>query len=204
MGVQPRTPTAVIFTWVFALVLAVLAVLYRIAPYYWLGPERSELWNLMPVGALTLFVGAQLRTPFALLLPLLVMLVSDLLLIAPLAELGYSAFSRGTPLLYLCFAAYFALGRLLPTDRFSATGTILASLAGGAFFFLITNALAWYANIGTLYEPTFAGLLHSYIAAIPFHRGTLIGDVVFGLMFFGAHALLLLALQRLERQEQLA
>src|SRR5262249_28751082 len=95
-----RTPPAQIMTWAFALGLGVLAVLARIAPYYWFKQEQDSLWNLMPIGAMALFAGSRLRTPFAVVLPLLVMFVSDLLLIQPLAAMGMSAFSWGRPIIY--------------------------------------------------------------------------------------------------------
>jgi hypothetical protein len=197
-----RTPAAQLMTWAFALGLGVLAVLARIAPYYWLKPEQDSLWNLMPVGAMALFAGSRLRTPFAVVLPLLVMFVSDLLLIQPLAALGMSAFSWGRSVIYLCFVVYFYLGRLVPENRFAPLQVALLAIVGGAQFFLITNALAWYGNIGTLYAPGLPGLLQSYISAIPFHNQTLLSDLVFGLTFFGAHTLLLSALSR-PREERL-
>jgi hypothetical protein len=194
-----RTPAARVMTWAFALVLGVLAVLFRIAPYYWFKADQDSLWNLMPVGALALFAGSRLRTPFAVALPVLVMFVSDLLLIQPLADMGFSAFSWGRPFIYLSFAAYFFLGRLVPEDSYSPIWVLATALVGGAQFFLITNALAWYGNIGVPpmnYTGDLSGLMQSYISALPFHRQTLFSDLVFSLLFFGAHALLLLALAR--------
>lgn len=197
-----RTPAAQLMTWAFALCLGVLAVLSRIAPYYWLEKDQDFLWNLMPTGALALFVGSRLRTPFAVALPILVLFVSDLLLIQPLAAKGFSAFGWSRPVIYLSFVAYFLLGRLLPEDDFSPLWVAAAAVAGGAQFFLVTNAIAWYQNIGTLYPPGLGGLAQSYIAAIPFHKGTLLADLAFGLAFFGTHALLLAALPRHAHEEQ--
>jgi hypothetical protein len=200
-----RTPAAQLMTWAFALGLGVLAVLARIAPYYWFKQEQDSLWNLMPIGAMALFAGSRLRTPFAVVLPLLVMFVSDLLLIQPLAALGMSAFSWGRPIVYLCFVVYFYLGRLVPEDGFYPLRVVLLALAGGAQFFLITNGLAWYGNIDNppfFYTADVSGLVRSYVNAIPFHRQTLLSDLVFGLTFFGAHTLLLSALAR-TREEKL-
>src|SRR5687768_2018392 len=86
-------------TLVYAVALGVVAALYRLAPYYLFDdPMQGAVWNLMPAGALALFVGSRLRAHYAYLVPVAVMLVSDLLLIGPIHRLTdgqYSAMGRG-------------------------------------------------------------------------------------------------------------
>ncbi|MGL4550683.1 MAG: DUF6580 family putative transport protein [Gemmataceae bacterium] len=196
MSPDRRQPVDLV-AWGLCAAVAVQTVLCRVAPYYF-GPWA--LWNFVPAGALALFAGSRLRTGWALLVPLSAMFVADVLLIGPIAAMGYSSISWGTPLLYACFAAYFGIGLLVPRDRFAPHLVLLAALAASAQFFVITNFAAWVAD-ATLYTKDAAGLLNCYAAAVPFYRATFAADVAFGLGLFAAHA----ALVRLSspvRQEQ--
>jgi hypothetical protein len=175
--------------WSIAIVVAAMTVLYRIAPYYLNGgPQQSTLWNFVPIGALALFAGARLRTPWAFLLPLGAMFLSDLLLIRPVAELGYSAFGWGRLLIYGCLALYFFSGRLLPRQGFTPEPTLLAALGSSTAFFLITNFAVWLSDT-SLYTKDGAGLIACYVAAIPFHQNTLSSDLLYSFALFGLHAL---------------
>jgi hypothetical protein len=60
-----------------------------------------------------------------------------------------------------------------------------ATLFSALSFFLITNFGAWWVD--PLYSKDFTGLLNSYIAGIPFFRGTLVGNVLFGFIFFKSY-----------------
>jgi hypothetical protein len=62
------------------------------------------------------------------------------------------------------------------------------ALAGSVLFFVLTNFGVW--AIGDIYPKTLAGLSACYIAAIPFFRGTLEGDLLYTLVLFGGFALL--------------
>ncbi len=169
-----------------ALAFAVVAVLMRLAPY-WFDLDRRDpvLWNLMPVGALALFAGARLRWPWALALPLATMLVSDLLLLGPLAERGHSSFALLTPVIYGSFLTYALLGRL--SRRAAQDALLPACLLGSVQFFLVTNFFSWMA--GTDYPHTSAGLAECFVAAIPFFKNTLAGDLLYAGLFFGLDAL---------------
>jgi hypothetical protein len=194
--------------WSIALAAGVLTVLYRIAPYYWLKPQQGELWNLMPVGALALFAGARLRSVWGALIPLAAMVVSDLLLIGPISAIDptYNAFGWTRLVVYPCFAAYFLLGLLLPQSNASLVWAVPVALAGSLQFFLITNFASWWADGWAdgvkLYSPGIDGLWQSYVAALPFHRGTLIGDLVFTPLLFGLHALAVAAAERPQPEGQ--
>jgi hypothetical protein len=190
-------------TWLLAAAFAAFAVLWRLGPYLFdLGPGAHFVWNLTPVGALGVFLGVRMRSRWALLLPLAVMLVSDLLLWKPLADHGLHAFSRMTPLIYGSFLIYALLGRLARRGG-SPAWAVPASLLGSAQFFLITNFGVWAGGDGTLYPKTFAGLMQCYVAALPFVSkegqfalNTLAGDLGFTAAFVGLHALAVFGVQR--------
>lgn len=171
----------------YALVLGVFAAACRLLPYYF-DSQSDRLWNLMPMGAVALFVGSRLRGISAYLVPLGAMLVADLLLIGPVAALGYSAFSWGTPLIYASFALYVLIGHLIPRRELLPLSIAGAGLLGSTQFFLITNYLVW--QNGTMYPHTWAGLVECYTMAVPFYRNTLLSDVFFAGAFFLVHAVL--------------
>jgi hypothetical protein len=193
MDANPRTNDRTL-TVLYALALAVAVVLYRLAPYYLLPPGTHLFWNLVPIGALALFVGARLRGWYAVLVPLGAMLVSDLLLIAPLAERGWSSFSRGTPLIYASYAVYVLIGRLIRAGDLAPVWIGLAAVLGSVQFFLITNFGVWLNNPDWPQTP--AGLLGCYTAGLPFYKNTLLGDLFFSALIFGFHAALVWTLHK--------
>jgi hypothetical protein len=185
-------------TLVYALILGVVAALYRLAPYayqYLLGATAPEvLWNLMPVGALALFAGSRLRTRHAWLLPVAVMFVSDLLLIVPIHWLTngqYSALGWGRPLIYASFAAYSLLGRLVGPREASPLVIGGAALLGSLQFFLVSNFGVWLGS--PTHPQTLAGLMEVYALGLPFYRNTLASDLLFACAFFAGHAVLVSA-----------
>jgi hypothetical protein len=190
-------------------VLAIgLSVVLRVAPRLWgASPEAVTIWHLMPVGALGLFAGARLRSWWVLLAPGLAMVLSDLLLIKPLADAGYHAFGWGTPVIYASYTLYAVLGRVLADKPWPATA-FGGAVIGSVQFFLITNFLAWLVNEGNLYPRTLAGLVECYAAGlafvdkttgvtrIPFFANTLLGDLLYSGLLFGAYHAVLWALGR--------
>jgi hypothetical protein len=60
-------------------------------------------------------------------------------------------------------------------------GSIMASLV----FFLLTNFAVWILT--PWYAKTFIGLVQCYLMAIPFLRNTLLGDLSYVIIFFGAY-----------------
>lgn len=174
-------------TLIYVLTLGLLVALYRLAPYV-LESKNQLFWNLAPMGALALFVGSRLRSNFAFLIPLGAMLLADLLLIVPLARMGYSAFMWSTPLIYFSFALYVLLGRLLPAQSLSPGRIMGIAVLASVQFFLITNFAVWLA--GSTYPKTLEGLLTCYAMGAPFYRNTLLSDLIFSGLFFYLHAAL--------------
>jgi hypothetical protein len=144
--------------------------------------------NFTPVGSMSLFGGARLRSWQAYLLPLVLMVVTD-----PLVG-GYSA---ATPFVYASFLISVWLGGryLRSSENAVRIGAVCA--VSSLQFFLITNFGTW---LGTaLYPHTASGLAACYVAAIPFYGRTLAGDLLYTAALFGLHAWLSRALARSER-----
>lgn len=132
-------------------------------------------YNFTPVAAIALFGGAMFSNrALGFIAPLAIMFISDLII--GLHPLMYAVY--GSLLLIVL------IGQLIksnPTMLRALTG----ALAGSVLFFLITNAAVWFGSVH--YAQDFSGLISSYIAGIPFFRGTLLGDLLFTAVFFGSY-----------------
>lgn len=133
--------------------------------------------NFTPLGAISLFSGYHFKNRNYALLPLITLAVSDLFIS------GY----YGVIMFYVYggFFLTFLLGRFfVHQKRLLASGTA-AAIVSAVLFFLITNFAVWFH--GTLYPKDLSGLLSSYIAALPFFRNSLLGDLTYNFTFLMAH-----------------
>ena len=152
--------------------LLVLGVMGRLGSY-WAGA-----WNFTPVAAVGLFAGYYFRSrAVALFVPLAVMVLSNLVI--------GSYLSRGMEV-----AVYAAM--LLPVivssllrQKLSVLRVGCCALVSSVLFFLITNLSHWWF----MRQHTAAELLESYVAALPFLRATILGDLFWSSVIFGAYAL---------------
>lgn len=175
------TRTGAVLSYTYAAAATVL----RILPTLLLVP-----YNFAPVGALGLFGGARLRSWVAFGLPLAVMVLTDLCLWA-LKGPDYSPLHMSRGIVYPCFLLYVALGRWIGSSN-NPLRIGSACLLGSLGFFVITNFADWLI-LSDRYARDLSGLVECYVAAIPFHRGTLTSDVLFTAVFFGIHAALVRA-----------
>jgi hypothetical protein len=60
-------------------------------------------------------------------------------------------------------------------------------LSSSLIFFVVTNFAVW--AFSSMYPANVAGLLKCYIAALPFLRNMLVGDLFWGLVLFGLYGL---------------
>lgn len=134
--------------------------------------------NLAPITAMALFGGAYFnKKSFAFAIPLFAMLLTD-------AIIGFYSYVW---MVYVSFAIIVLLG-IVMLKKISVTKLILASVTASVSFFVITNFGVW--ALGTLYPKTPAGLMESYVAAIPFFQNSLIGDLFFVGIMFGTYELI--------------
>jgi hypothetical protein len=133
--------------------------------------------NFTGVMALALFSGAMLpRRALAFVAPMAAMLATDLVI----------GFHASMAFVYLGVALVVALGWLVASRR-SALAVAAAALTGSIAFFLLTNFGVW--AIGTMYPHDSAGLWGCYVAALPFFRNELLGDLFYSALLFGGFAL---------------
>lgn len=133
--------------------------------------------NFTPVPAIALFGGAQFSSKrLAFLVPLAGLFLSDLVI-------GFFSIS---PVVYGSFALTVCIGFWM-RRRHSAQRVAFAALLSAILFFVVTNFGMW--EIYNFYPKTQAGLAECYIAAIPYFRNMLLGDLFYSALLFSGFAL---------------
>ena len=163
------------------------ALLIVVAAFSRLLPHPA---NFTAVGAIALFGGVYLDKKFAIVVPLLAMLASDALI----------GFYAGMYWVYGGFVLVGLVGIWLRNHR-KPVMILGATVVSSIIFFVITNFGVWMTP-DSMYVQTWGGLLECYVAAIPFFRNSIAGDVVFVTVMFGAYELLLAFLKKTESTGQ--
>jgi len=151
------------------------AILMRVLPHP---------WNVTPMGAMFLFSGATFRDKrLSLLVPLGALMISDFA-VDRLVYHGTYLHAWFTPYTWAGFLLVGLIGWLL-RSRLSVGRVAGASLASSLVFFLVSNFGVWTG--WQMYPPTYRGLIDCYVAAVPFFRNTVVGDLIFAGVMFGAY-----------------
>ena len=140
--------------------------------------------NFTALGAIALFGGVYLDKRYAIAVPLIAMLISDYVI----------GFYGGMYWVYGGFILVGLVGLWLRTHKTPAMilgGTVVSSL----LFFIVTNFGVWFTP-ASMYARTWDGLIECYVAAIPFFRNSLGGDLVFVVLLFGAYEGILAAVKK--------
>ena len=87
---------------------------------------------------------------------------------------------------WLWYAAVLLLGGKLK-DNAGSLRVGGAALVASVSFFLVSNFAVW--AVWEMYPKTLAGLAACYVAALPFFRHSVAGDLFFTAVFFGIGAL---------------
>jgi hypothetical protein len=169
-----------------AFVLLFVVIVYRIVSGFAGSADYSWLHNFAPLAAVALCGAAYLPRRVAIVLPLVGLLISDVVL--NVAHYHQPFFTFDIVPRYFALALIAGLGfALRGRDRLGAL--LGASFVGSVVFYVITNTGSW------LYEPayakSFAGWLQALTTGLPgypatwiFYRNTLLGDLMFTLLFF--------------------
>jgi uncharacterized protein DUF6580 len=166
-----------------AYVFVVLAIAVRFLPFAGRLNVLPHAWHFTPLAASLLFFGARgSRRQFW--APLLMLVATDVVLTKYVYVYPVTWDHLVT---WAWYAAILWLGTNL-REKSGFWRVVAAALASSASFFLISNFAAW-ASWTDMYPRTFAGLMASYAAGLPFLRGTVESDLFFSLAFFGAAAL---------------
>jgi len=147
--------------------------------------------NLTAMTAMALFAGASLSDwRLALAVPLTALLLSDALI----------GFYGHMEIVYASFALVVGVGLLIRRHR-SVPKIGAAALSSSVLFFVLTNFGVWATE--SMYPKTVSGLIACYVAAIPFFRNMLVGDLFYALILFGGLALLERSMPSLRERQAL-
>ena len=128
--------------------------------------------NFSPVLSMALLSGMYLEGRQAVLVPLALIIVSDLII-------GFypGMFFTWGSIVLIC-----VLGLWLK-ERKSFAVVLGGSMASALIFFIVTNFASWL----TLYPHTYDGLRQCCVMALPFFRSTLASTVAYSLIFYAAY-----------------
>jgi len=123
-------------------------------------------WNFTPILAVGIFSGFYFKNfILSLFIVILSMFIGDLFL-------GFHSTMFFT---YISLALAVVIGLFI--KHFKFTEILFSGLVSSVCFFIITNFGAWLTL--EMYEKNFAGLLQSYVLAIPFFHNTLISTFLY-------------------------
>ncbi|MBA4250445.1 MAG: hypothetical protein C0425_02750 [Chlorobiaceae bacterium] len=133
--------------------------------------------NFAPIAAIALFSGAYFSNKqLAFAVPLIALFISDWII----------GFHDMMIAVYACFIAAIFIGFMLK-EKIKFKNVALAAVVSSVLFFVVTNFAVWAFSGGVIYQKNIAGLLQCYVAAIPFFHNTLLGDLVYSGILFGAY-----------------
>jgi hypothetical protein len=133
--------------------------------------------NFAPIAAMALFGGAYFNKKWAaFLVPLAALFLTDLII----------GFHETMWAVYLSFALIVVLGMTMLKEK-KIGNIFFSSVISSVSFFIITNFGTWIST--GYYEKTATGLAACYTAAIPFFHQTLLSDLFFVGILFGAYHL---------------
>ena len=155
---------------IVALLLILIGVSLRLIPH---AP------NFTPIAAIALFGGVYFSRKIALILPIGAMVISDIFI-------GYYE-PKLMIFVYGSFLLCVVLGFWLKKHKkwYTIGGSAILS---AVLFFLVTNFAVWAFT--PWYAKTLSGVIQCYLMALPFFRNTLLGDLFYVTVFFGAYELI--------------
>jgi len=159
--------------------LIAVAIISRIVPH---------VPNFTAVSAIALFGAAQYdKKIMAFLVPITVLFLSDAIL----------GFYSGMEWIYITFILITLSGFTL-RNRVTIPRVIALSIISSLLVFIITDFGVWLG--GGMYPHTWAGFIACYVAALPFLRNEIFGDLFYSGLLFGAFYLAQLKFPTLLKQ----
>jgi len=177
-----------------ALLLVIFGALLRIATHFHdsvaLFKYLPDIPNFAPIAAIALFGGTYLSKKYALIIPAIAMIVADYFI-------GfYNPFVMIS--VYGSFIVIGLIGMWLKNHK-NIGNVFGASLLGSSIFFIVTNFAVWLAP-QFYYPRTLSGLIDCYALALPFFRNSILGDLTYVIIFFGAYELVRLFINQKEKE----
>lgn len=140
----------------------------------------ERLWfdlgpNVELITLVTFIAGFYLGKKFSLMIPLLVLAISDI-------------FLGNTNIMLFTWSAYLLIGIIsqigqIRVIRQSSIRRIFMATGGGVvaslWFYLWTNFGVWFLDSWGMYPGTFTGLINCYLNGLPFLKNQLLGNLIF-------------------------
>jgi hypothetical protein len=165
----------------FAFGIILFAITSRIIPH---------AYNFAPFGAIALFCAAHIENKkVGFIIPLIAAWISGMIINNVFYTEYYPNFTlldKDIPWQVLSYGLIFLLGTKVLSSKITVSRILGSAIGSSLVFFIITNFGVW-ASWST-YPKNLAGLAACYTAAIPFYQSTLIGDVLYSGVLFGAFA----------------
>jgi hypothetical protein len=138
--------------------------------------------NVACVGAIGLFAGCYLTGRRAYLVPLAILLASDVIgQILAIPGMGFYQ-PVAMAMVYAGAVAAVPVGRWIGRSQRLLLGIPAGSLVASTLFYATSNFGVWLAG---WYQMSFAGLIACYVNALPFFGYTVAGDLAFSAVLFG-------------------
>lgn len=164
---------------IIAIIFVLIGVSLRLLPH---AP------NFTPVAAIALFGGVYLSKKTALILPIAIMMISDIFIGSYEIKLMISV--------YLGFLICVFLGFCLKKSKKAST-IIGSSILSAFIFFVLTNFAVWVFT--PWYAKNLSGLIQCYFMALPFFKNTLLASLFYTSVFFTAYeSVKLLVIRRIK------
>lgn len=162
-----------------------VAIILVATAFRFLAVSVPSLSNFSPVGTIALFGGAYFTKKYwAFVVPILALWLSNLVLNNVFYKQWYPTFSFGfEAAVFISFALVVLVG-IVTLKKVNLTNLLGANLLGTLVFFIVSNFFVWTA--GEIYPQTFDGLVSCYTMALPFLKNTLMSNLIFSAIMFGA------------------
>ena len=129
--------------------------------------------NFTPIIAGAIFMPFMVQRSFGIVMPLVIMLVSDLII----GLHGLIFWTYGSLGLITFLSYQYIKKKFISVLKVASVSPII--------FFLLTNFGVWLTS--TAYSPDLAGLINSYILALPFLANSLISTILFSSCFYAIY-----------------
>lgn len=145
-----------------------------------------EMANFSPVGTMALFGGAYFaKKHWAFIVPMVSLWLSNLVLNNVFYTKWYPTFSFGfETAVFVSFALVVGIG-IIFLKKVSVVNLLTANVLGTLGFFFISNFLVW-AGGSKMYTQDFSGLITCFTMGLPFLKNTLLSNLMFSAIMFGA------------------
>lgn len=147
-------------------------------------------YNFTPLIAVTLLSSFAISNRMlALVVPLMGFWLSDLFMNNVVYAGYYSNFTIFNSGMIWTYGAILLVGLMGSSliNKISSGKVVLASLSGSTIFYIISNFGVWV--LSPMYAKSVTGLIQCYTLALPFYGTSLIGDLLYSSLLFGAYQL---------------